>query len=330
MLKEPELRLEDFIENYPGKIRGNFTSLFENGANKFIFDGPSGAGKSFLAKAFAKANKMTLETINLYMLDNVDDSDKASLVLNIIYNSAKSNSLFDQGKKLLFIEDIDKLLSVDPGILKKLREINGTVIIFESRNGEVFRAKNKPYVNGYEIVRFYKLNDRSLKAFAYRVLSLNKKQLPEETITKIVKNARGNLSSVFTDINLAVTLGKDSYISPRNSEDSIFEQLNSVFSGNVGGINSHFYSDMEAKNFEIWIADKAPMIFYRQDLYSVFDMLGFSDILLRKIKKQNWALLKYVQSILFFGVGSISENKAVSITYYAPNWNRYYASQTIQ
>ncbi len=324
MLKEPEPRLEEFIENYPGKIRGNFVSLFEKGANKFIFDGPSGSGKSFLAKAFAQSGKMTVETINLYMLDNVEDSDKAPLIFNMIYNSAKSNSLFDQGKKLLFIEDIDKLMSVDPGILKKLREIKSTILIFESRNGEVFRAKNKQYVNGYEIIRFYKLNERALKAFAYRVLSLNRKQLPEDTINKIVRNARGNLSSVFTDLNLAVTLGKDSYISPRNSEDSIFEQLNSVFSGNVDGVNSRFYSDMEAKNFEIWIADKAPKIFTRKNIYSTFEMLSFADILLRKIRKQNWALLRYVQSILFSGVASVALDRPPNITYFAPNWSLYY------
>ncbi len=324
MLKEPEQRLEDFVENYPGKIRGAFLSLFEKGANKFIFDGPSGSGKSFLVKAFAKANKMTVETINLYMLDNVEDADKTSLIFNIIYNSAKSNSLFDQGRKLIFVEDIDKLLSVDPGILKKLRGLTGAVIVFESRNGEIFRAKNKAYVNGYEIIRFYKLNERSLKAFAYRVLSLNKIQLSEETINKIIKNSRGNLSSVLSDLNMAATLGKESYTPPRNSEDSIFEQLNSVFAGNVEGINPHFYSDMEAKNFEIWIADKAPKVLTRENIYRAFEMLSFSDILLRKIRKQNWVLLRYVQSILFNGITALSPGNQVSITYYAPNWNVYY------
>jgi DNA polymerase III delta prime subunit len=326
MLKLPEERLDGFLENYPGKIRGEVVALVQKGENKFVFEGPAGSGKSFLAKAFAESFGMHLETINLYLLDSVDDSTQSDQIYNTIMNEARSKTLFDSSSKVLFVEDLDKVLSVDAKILNKLRQINSAIIIFESRNGESFRSKGRSHLSGYKIIRFYRPNDRVLKAFAYRILALNKINLPEILVDKIVKNARGNMSSVISDLNTAVTTGKDMTIVPRDSEDTLFERLDSVFTGNTGGINTHFPSDSEAKAFEIWLADKIPSVFSGQSLHAAFDRVAMSDILLGKIKKQNWVLLKYIQEVLFDGISSLPEKKSAKLTYYAPNWNVYYRS----
>ncbi|MCL5009399.1 MAG: AAA family ATPase [Candidatus Parvarchaeota archaeon] len=324
MLKLPENRLEEFIENYPGKTRREFTSLVESGQNKFIFEGPSGTGKSFLASAFAESTGMHFEVINLYLLDSVDDSKQSDLILNTIMNEARSKSLFESKNKVLFIEDLDKVLSVDPKILGKLREVNSAIIIFESRNGESFTYKGRSQLAGYKVIRFYKPNERVLRAFAYKVLALNRVNLQERLVDKIIKNARGNFSSVVTDINTAVYIGKDIEIVPRNSQDTLFERLNSIFSGDTAGINTHFSSDLEAKAFEIWLSDKVPSVFSGQALHAAFDRLSASDILLNKIRKQNWVLLRYIQEMLFNGIGALSMHKPINIIYYAPNWNVYY------
>ena len=324
MLKEPSAALSDFLENYPGKIKEKFIDLVKKGKNKFIFDGPSGSGKSFFAEAFANTYGMRLETINLYLLDNIDEQDRADLFFSMISKTATSASLFGPAKKVLFIEDIDKLISVSPTILNKLANINNTIIIFESRGGAVFRAKIKPAVRDYEIIRFYRLNDRIVKAFLYKILSFNKLNLADEIINRIVTNSHGNLSSALTDLNLAITVGKNTDLPQRTYEDSIFEQLDLVFFAKDSAVNTRFYSDMEAKNFEIWEADKAPLVFNTRDNYRTFDLLSFADILLMKIKKQNWGLLKYVQALLFSGIGALAGKRPQNITYYAPDWNLYY------
>jgi DNA polymerase III delta prime subunit len=324
MFKEPSAMLNSFLENYPGKIKERFIDLVKTGKNKFIFDGPSGSGKSFFASAFANTYGMRLEVINLYLLDNIDEQDQADLFLSMISKTATSTSLFGPAKKVLFIEDIDKLILVSPTVLNKLVDINNTIIIFESREGSVFRAKIKPFVRDYEIIRFYRLNDRVVRAFLYRILSSNKLTLSEEMINKIITNAHGNLSSALTDLNLAIIAGKNMDLPSRIYEDSIFEQLDHVFFVKDGAVNTKFYSDTEAKNFEIWEADKAPLVFNARDNYRAFDLLSFADILLMKIKKQNWGLLKYIQAILFNGIGALAVKKSTSITYYAPDWNLYY------
>ncbi len=326
MLKLPEEKLDGFIENYPGKIRQEFVSSIQRGENRFVFEGQSGCGKSFLAKAFAKSLGMHLETINLYLLDSIDESKESDLIYRTIMNEALSKTLFDSTSKVLFIEDLDKILSVDAGLLAKLRQINSAILIFESRNGESFRSKGRSHLNGYKIIRFYKLNDRVLKAFAYKVLALNRTNLSEALIDKIVKNARGNLSSVVSDLNTAVLFGKEASVVPRNSDDTVFERLDAVFSGKTGGINTHFSSDSEAKAFEIWLADKIPSVFGGRSLYAAFDRLAASDILLNDIRKQNWVLLKYIQEILFSGISSLQGKKDARLTYYAPNWSVYYRS----
>lgn len=324
MLTLPDARLDEFMENYPGRIRNEFVSLVQKGENKFVFEGPAGSGKSFLARAFAGSNDMHIQTINLYLLQAVDDTKQSDLIFNTIMNEARSKSLFDSGEKVLFIEDLDKLLSVDPKILDKLRQINSSIMIFESRNGESFRAKARPHLRGYKVMRFYKPNDRIVKAFVHKILALNRAHIAEELIEKIARNARGDLSSVITDIDTALTVGRDVSIVPRDSEDTLFERLDAIFSGNVELINKHFSSDSEAKAFEIWLADKIPSVFSGQSLHAAFDRVATSDILLNKIRKQNWVLLRYIQAVLFDGIAALSAHKPVRITYYAPNWGVYY------
>lgn len=325
MIKTPPPALDEFVENYRGSIRNKFISALNSGSTKFIFDGPSGTGKSFLAEAGAKSLGMSFEKLNLYALDNVDDSSVSSAMCSLIRNSAQSKSLFDSNKKLLYIEDIEKVLSVDPTILKKITDITGTIVIFESHNGEIFKAKNRSAVSSYEVVRFYKLNDRVTRDYVLRILSLNGLKPSSNLINSIIKNSHGSLNNILTDIvTISFLDGKETYLPPRTAEDSIFEQLGAVFSGNVSNINTHFSSDTEAKNFEVWIADKAPQIYSGEKLYQVFDKLSSVDILLSKIKKQYWWLLKYVQSQLFSGVAAISPSRTASITYYAPNWSLYY------
>ncbi|MCL5101407.1 MAG: AAA family ATPase [Candidatus Parvarchaeota archaeon] len=329
MIKTIAPNLDDFAENYRGSIRNKFTSAINSGKTKFVFSGPSGSGKSFLAEAAAKSMGMSLEKINLYALENIDGNDVSSVMYSLIYNTAKSTSLFDSNKKLIYVEDIEKVLSVDPSILKKLFTVSSAVIVFESRSGDIFKAKNKSYITGYEVIRFYKLNDQVVNNYISKILLINNLKLSAPAVNAIAKNANGSLTNVLTDVETAALVSsKDIYLPPRNADDSIFEQLNAVFSGDTSLVNTHFSSDLEAKNFEIWIADKAPQVFKGEALYQVFDKLSAVDIILNKIKKQNWSLLKYVQNGLFSGISAMSNGTRSNITYStAPNWSVYYKFQ---
>ncbi len=317
---------ENFIENYTGSILKKFVAAVDSGRKRFIFNGPAGVGKSFLADAVAGKKGFLVEKINLYLLENVDDTDISDLIYNTVYNSVKSRSLFDDRKKVVFVEDIEKILSVDPSILDKLSGVEDAIIIFQSETGEIFRAKNKRHVSGYELIQFYRLNETSVRAYVIRLARQNGLALNDITVERIAKNSRGNLQSAFTDMaTIAISGSAGVELPPRNGDDGLFERIDAVFSGDLRGISTHFASDTDAKNFAIWLADKAPQAYRGSRLSQFFEKLSLADILIRKIKKQNWGLMRYVQDLLFNGTASISGGTRTKVTRFAPNWELYYS-----
>ncbi len=323
MLKTFSSSFENFIENYSGSIKNKLVTALNKGVTKFIFNGPSGSGKNFLAEALSSENGFTLEKINAYTVESDDKEGVSDKLVATIRNSAISTSLFGNAKKVVYVEDAEKVLSLDSTIFKKVAAIPG-IIIFESTSGDIFRSKYKSALGGYEIIRLYKLNSRAVRAYILRLMAINKMNLDYKTVDDIVRNSKGNLTSVITDLKMIVLTGKNSRLYPRYSEDSIFTQLTAVFSGDYTNANVYFSSDLEAKNFEIWLADKAPSVVKGDKLYKFFERLSSADIILNKIRKQNWGLMRYVQSLLVFGASVNSPGSQISINYSAPDWNTYY------
>ncbi len=320
-LFKPEIKM--FVENYSNSISGKVLTAIKNGKSRFIFNGPAGTGKNFLAEAIANELNASFEVINLYELTD-DTQSVSSMILDNIKQSAMSKSLFQQGKKVIYIEDLEKLLSVDSSIAQKLNSMAGdSIIIFESETGEIFRSKYKRFLFGYETVRFYKLNNRVLKTFALKLVLYNKMKISDGMVESIVRSAKGNISSIITDLNTIYITNSSHLDTFRNSDDSIFEKITAVFSGKVENVEIYFASDMEAKNFEIWLAEKAPQVLKKEELYHFFESLSSADIVLNKIKKQNWSLLKYVKNIMVYSCYSFKVSFP-KVDFYAPKWDSYY------
>ena len=326
MLKNIEPGFASFLENYAGSIKNKFLSEINSGRTLFIFSGPSGSGKDFLAESAAKDLKFELKKLNLYTLEPDDSGNLGASMYSTIKNMASSTSLFGGGKKLIYLEDLEKVLSVDPSLLTKIKSIPGSIIILESSSGDIFRAKYKKYLADYSIIKFYRLNKRIAKLYAMKIASLNHLSIPMSAIDSIAENSGGNLSSVFTDMNMvSITGSATGQFASRLVEDTIFDRIKSVFSGTADLRYLYFPSDMEAKNMEIWLADKAGRAFSRQDLYKFLLVLSHADIVLRRIKKQNWGLMKYFSALLAQGMGSVQAKFPLTIDYTAPDWDAYYS-----
>ena len=318
---KPELKF--FVENYSNSISSKAIELINRNKNRIIFNGPAGTGKNFLAEAIANQINASFEVINLYEIYDETQS-VSSLILNSIKKAATSKSLFQSNRKIIYIEDVEKILTVDPTILQKLNLVStDSIIILESETGEIFRAKYKRYIQGYEILKFYKLNNKVLKVFATRLAIYNKLKVDDKLIDIIVNNAKGNIASVITDLYTLSITGSKELDTFRNSANSIFEKINAVFQGNVENTEIYFSSDLEAKNFEIWLADKAPQVLKKEELYHFFESLSVADITLNKIKKQNWNLLKYVRNIMAYSCYGFKVSHP-KIDFYAPKWDSYY------
>ncbi|MCL4399128.1 AAA family ATPase [Candidatus Parvarchaeota archaeon] len=319
--------LENFVENYSGSIKNKVINGIRSGEKRFIFNGPSGSGKTFLAEAMANSMGLPFQRINVYTLENVEDLNISDIIFNTVYNAAVSSSLLQANGKLILIEDLEKVLSVDPSILSKLGGIENSIIIFESSSGEIFRSKYKKSLQGYEIIRFYRLNERIMTVYAKKILALNGMSLNDGTVARIVKNAKGNINSMMSDIyTLYITGSIETGINDRYSENTIFELINRVLLSKNPDRVLDFSTDGEAKNFEIWLSEKLPQVFHKDKLFLSYDAISFCDMLLMKIRKQNWGLLKYINFILFDAINSLYTGENVNIDFSAPNWNAYYSS----
>ena len=326
MLKNIEPSFKAFLENYSGSIKNKFVSEINSGKKLFVFNGPSGCGKDFLTESAAKEFNMELKKLNLYTLDPDQSGNLSNSIYSTIMNMASSNSLFGGGKKIIYVEDLEKVLSVEPSILLRLSSIQEAIIIFESNSGDIFRAKNKKYLSAYSIIRFYRLNERIAKLYLTRLISLNRLSISMQIADSIAKNSKGNLGSIMTDLETMSIAGENARPAPRTAEDSIFETIKAVFSGTADLSSLYFPSDAEAKNMEIWLADKASGAFSKGDLFDFLLVLSNSDIILRKIKKQNWGLMRYVSAL--FGQGSLGLNRKnpINLSYNAPDWDAYYSN----
>ncbi len=322
MLKLPQARIASFLDNYGNRISTEVLSEIKRGANNFVFNGPAGTGKSFLAQCVANEIGASFEKINLYTLEDIEDIRVSDMIFKRIMNAAESTSLLSQSKKVIYIEDIDKIFRVDPSILKKL-EKTAAIIIFESESGEIFKGKNKRFTGAYKIIRFYKLKDNVLRSLVLSILSMNQINLDSYSLNKIIENSRGNVTSAITDIDTVRITGSVLF-NPRSSEDSIFERLLAIFSGK--DIFREFYlsSDSDARLFEIWLADKIYPSFKGRALNDAFERLAFADILIRKIRAQNWGLIKYIRTELTTAISVISDNTRPTLSFTAPDWKLYY------
>ncbi|MCW1293881.1 MAG: AAA family ATPase [Candidatus Parvarchaeota archaeon] len=319
----PKETLSNFIENSYGRIKNQFLSMFNSGQRRFIFNGPCGVGKTFLAKAFANDNGLDFKEINLYTLEYGEEEDISKVIYSYIIQEAVSTSLFSQRKKLLYITDIEKLMKVDPSILKRLKNAGDALIVFESHGGDIFRADKRQFISGYAVISFYKINIRTLSEYLHKIASMNGLDLSNKKIMEIASNSDGNVMSAITDLHIYSIIGETELVH-RNPDSNIFSRLNSVLSGDVSKIDTYFPSQQDAKNFEIWMAEKLPLAFKGEKLYLSFEYLSSADIILNKIKAQNWMLLKYIRYLLFDAISSLSDNASYRIDYTGPKWNLYY------
>lgn len=257
--------------------------------SKFIFVGPSGVGKTFLAKCLAKKLNMNFTSIDAYLMnfENTDD------VLKSFSRTLISTNLTGT-RNLLHVSNADRLFDYSPIIFLRSKDLPG-IIIFETNSDFPFFSKNKRYIEGYNVVRFYKLTFFQLRKILANLEKLNNVYLPESIRTKIINNSHGNAFSLINDFK-SFLITKSYVFEERNSEDSLFESIRNLLSGKE--LNYFLSSPDEIKNFLIWLNEEVPLNMKGDALKLAFEVISYSDILLRRIQLQNWFLLKYVNSLI--------------------------------
>ncbi len=277
--------LDYFIDN--DVLRQVLPNLKPN--SKFIFSGPSGVGKTFLAKCIANKLGYSFVSIDLLLL-TFQNSDQ---LFNFIARTSLSKNLQGQAN-LLLITNSEKLLDINPSLFLKIKDLPG-IIIFETNSDFPFLSKYKRYVENYVIVKFNKLPYSALKRIMSILIKLNNVYVPQDVQESIINNAHGNAQSLINDLK-SFLLTHSYVFSERNSEDSLFMSIKNLLSGRQS--NVFLASEDEIKVFLMWLAEEVPLNLNKEKLKLAFDILSQSDIFLNKIQKQNWFLLKYINSLI--------------------------------
>jgi DNA polymerase III delta prime subunit len=256
---------------------------------KFIFSGPSGSGKTFLAKCLANKLNYAFVSIDLLLVP----FQTADQLYGFIARTATSKNLQGQ-ENLLLITSAEKLLDINLSLFQRIKELPG-LIILETNSEFPFLSKYKRYIEGYVVIKFNKLPYAVLKRILNYLIRLNNVYIPIDVQENLINNAHGNAQSLINDFKSFLTTHSRIF-AERNSEDSIFITIRNLLSGR--GSNVFFSSEDEIKVFLMWLAEEVPLNLSGDKLRLAMEIISYSDLLLNMIKKQNWFLLKYINTLI--------------------------------
>lgn len=255
---------------------------------KAILVGPNGVGKTFLVRAIANKFNLNFISFDAYFIEEESREEILDKFKRII--SSKS---LDGKRNLLHITNAEKLFYLDPIIFQKIATFEG-IVFFETNSDFVFFSKNKRYIEGIEVIRFFKLTFYELRKILNNLEKLNRVEIPEDIEEKIILNAHGNAHSLINDFNSFLITHSYKFES-RNSEDNLFDSIRSLLEGKELG---YFLTADEAHNFIIWLNEELPLNMKSKALILALDSLSYVDVLLTRVKEGNWHLLKYINQLI--------------------------------
>ncbi len=266
--------------------------------------GAPGLGKTALALLVAKQFGWQLFEMNSSDLRNKDNIER-------IAGSATNNASLFGNKRLILIDEIDSLQSIDRGgaaaIATIVKNSNNPVILTAN---EIYSDKKLlPLRTITQLKEFKKINYLSIAKRLREICDLEKISFDAEAIKELAKNSGGDFRSALLDlqnISDGITMDSVKEIFPRQRKEKIFPLMAKIFKGhNLLEMqeminNSEVSSELLVK----WVEENIPRQFDLKDTANAFSMLSKGDIFSGRIfKRQHYSFLKYVFFLSTVGVG---------------------------
>jgi replication factor C large subunit len=307
----------------------DWLSHWVKGSKPLLMMGPPGTGKTSFVKSIAKYFDYDLVELNASDLRN--KSNLEALIMPILVNS----SLF--GKRLiLFLDEIDGISGRDDygglaflGLVLKDADIP-IIMASNSKN-----QKMKDVLKSSKIVTFLPLTPSASYLLIKYILNKEDKILDQDTIIKIIKDARGDARSLINSLQTIIEGTVQGY-SKIGSEYEIEDSINKFFTvENIDQakqilLNStlqfstpRFGYSQEERSKDFLNALYSSIVSNHRNisdekLANVLHCLSEVDLFVNRIyENRNWRLLKYSNDVLLMKLFEASRNLNIKYSQYS-------------
>jgi len=287
--------IKNFIKMFPAK-------------RALILNGPAGSGKTSISIALAKNNKMELFELNASDLRN-----RASLEA-VLKPSLEQNSLFNKGK-IILMDEADGITTNDRGGLPELIAlISKTKFPIIITANDIWQRKFNLLRKSCKIVNLKEISDKDINNILLEILKKERKNVRNETLDLIVKNAKGDVRAALNDLESVMLLGEEKIeeISKREKIESIFNALKKLFQNEVNEKTVEIFdsTDMNTEEILLWIDENIPFEYYGKALAKAYNNLSVADVFSGRIyRQQYWRFLFYQNFFMSAGVSSATKLK---------------------
>ena len=274
--------------------------------------GPPGVGKTTIAHLVGK--EYFSETIEV----NASDKRSYDILKSSIGEAAQTKSLFQEGYKLLIMDEVDGINGRDDS--GGVRAINETI---KNAKQPLIMMANDPYSkrltsikNKCIAIKFTKVHSNTITAQLKRICASENITFDPEALKMLSKQSNGDLRSAITSLEAVVdetknvTIESISVISQKDGEQNIFDTVRTVLkSKNPEHIIEAMRVDAQPSILIEFIAENIPKEYERTDeIAKAYEMIALADLNLgRAFRTQNYVYWKY--AFLFMGRGVASSKK---------------------
>ena len=274
--------------------------------------GPPGVGKTTMAHLVGK--EYFSETIEV----NASDKRSYDIIKRSIGEAAQTKSLFQEGKKLLIMDEVDGINGRDDS--GGVKAINETI---KNSKQPLIMMANDPYSkrltsikNKCQALKFTKIHSNSINAQLKRICAQEDISYDPEALKLLSKQSNGDLRSAITsleaivDESKQVTVDSISVISKKDTEQNIFDTVRTVLKSKTPEhVIEAMRVDAQPSILLEFIAENVPREYERVDeIAKAYENLALADLNLgRAFKTQNYTYWKY--AFLFMGRGVANSKK---------------------
>ena len=284
--------------------------------------GPPGVGKTTMAHLVG--DEYFSETIEV----NASDKRSYDIIKRSVGESAQTQSLFQDGKKLIIIDEVDGISGRDDrGGSRAINEI------IKNAKQPVILMANDPYSKNIAtikrnatVLKFTKIRSNSLNAQLKRICQKEGIDYDPDTLVKLSKQSNGDLRSAITTLQAIVDDNKITQenldvVSEKNIKQNVFDTLRTILkSKNPEHVKDAMNTDGEPQFLIELLAENIPREYENvAEIARAYEMISLADVNLgRAFRTQDYTYWKY--AFLFMGRG-VADAKAETYKKFVPYKN---------
>jgi len=301
---EAIFKIKSFLENFPKK-------------KAIVLYGSPGIGKTTLA--YAAAMELNSEILEL----NASDLRNKEKIESIIGPASLQKPLFKKYKVIL-VDEVDGISSVDRGGLQKLQDIvdetSFPVIITAN---DIWNKKFSLLRKKCEIVQLKNLDYKIILEILKELCRKENCDISMDILTSISIKAKGDLRAAINDLQILSHIDgeiKPEDVGERNKEESIFSALQYVFKNSrldTRMLGIYDEVNMPIDEIFLWVEENIPLEYKGIELARAFNALAKADVFRGRIyRQQHWRFMVYEYFLLGAGIASAKNSNRTGWTNY--------------